>query len=152
MKGRVFTLLSMFLIYLVLGGINIQNLIISLIISALLYVLSSMLGVLSNYRLRVTSMIIYFSWLIQELFKSSLFVTRIILSKKIIVEPTFFLLRIKKADLAVIYSHCITLTPGTLAINIKNNEILIHVLKNISIMSLNNSNSKTIKKISSFIK
>ena len=72
----------------------------------------------------------YMPWLIIEIIKSNFDVAKRVLSPSLPVTPT--LLRVKASqstDLGqVIYANSITLTPGTISVDVANNEILVHAL------------------------
>jgi len=72
----------------------------------------------------------YWPWLLWEIAKSAINVTAIILSPKLPVSPT--LVKIKadqKTGLGVsIFANSITLTPGTIAVDVVGGEILVHAL------------------------
>ena len=65
-----------------------------------------------------------------EIIKANLDVLKIILSPSLPATPT--LVRVKasqKSDLGqVIYANSITLTPGTISVDVANGEILVHAL------------------------
>ena len=77
--------------------------------------------------LRVIS---YLPWLILEIIKSNLHVARIILSPSLPISPR--LVRTKASqttDLGqVIYANSITLTPGTITLDVRNGAFLVHAL------------------------
>ena len=72
----------------------------------------------------------YMPWLIIEIIKANFDVAKRVLSPSLPVTPT--LLRVKASqstDLGqVIYANSITLTPGTISVDVANNEILVHAL------------------------
>ncbi len=72
----------------------------------------------------------YWLWLGWEIIKSNLDVVRRILSPALPISPT--VLRVKASQRSalgkVIYANSITLTPGTVSINIEANEIEVHAL------------------------
>lgn len=72
----------------------------------------------------------YFPWLLFEILKSARDVAKIILNPKLSISPT--LVRVKATQQTslgqVIYANSITLTPGTISIELKENEILVHAL------------------------
>lgn len=74
--------------------------------------------------------LIYWPWLIIEIVKANIDVAKLILSPSVQITPT--LIRVKasqKSDLGqVIYANSITLTPGTISVDVANNEILVHAL------------------------
>jgi multicomponent Na+:H+ antiporter subunit E len=104
-------------------------------------VVSSILVVYLNYRMRLEDfhflegrfllrLMRYWAWLAKEVVRSSLEVTRIVLSPKLPVSPTVveFETRCKlKLDQAIL-GNSITLTPGTLTIQIADGHFVVHAL------------------------
>lgn len=72
----------------------------------------------------------YIYHLIIEIVKANIDVAKIVLSKKMDIQPHFFKvpLHIKKDLNKVIYANAITLTPGTLSVDMKDDYILVHAL------------------------
>lgn len=72
----------------------------------------------------------YAPWLVWQVFLANLHVARRILDPKLPIHPS--VIRVKpgqKHDLGrVIYANSITLTPGTVSIDIDENEITVHAL------------------------
>lgn len=72
----------------------------------------------------------YWPWLLWQIAKSSIDVSRVILSPGLPVSPT--LVKIKadqKTGLGVsIFANSITLTPGTISVDVVGGEILVHAL------------------------
>lgn len=72
----------------------------------------------------------YWPWLMVEIVKSAWDVTKIVLSRNISVNP--MLVRTpttqKTAVGVAVYANSITLTPGTISIDVKQGEILVHAL------------------------
>ena len=76
------------------------------------------------------SALTYWPWLFVEIAKSAWDVTRIILNPRLPVSPT--LVRTKasqKTTVGVVtYANSITLTPGTISVDVGRGEILVHAL------------------------
>lgn len=74
--------------------------------------------------------LLYWPWLLREIVKSAWDVSRIILAPSLPISPT--LVRFKptqRSDLGlVIHANSITLTPGTIAIEVGPDEFLVHGL------------------------
>jgi len=72
----------------------------------------------------------YFWWLTKEIIISNYDVVRCVWSIKSTISPTLFTLLVnQKTDMGkVIYANSITLTPGTVTININENEFTVHAL------------------------
>jgi multicomponent Na+:H+ antiporter subunit E len=72
----------------------------------------------------------YWSWLVVEIIKANVDVAKLIISSKTPITPT--LLRVKASQTSdlgqVIYANSITLTPGTISVDVANGEILVHAL------------------------
>ena len=72
----------------------------------------------------------YFGWLFLEIIKANIAVVRAVLSPDMAVSPT--LTRIptpQKSDIAkVMFANSITLTPGTVSVDIQDDHILVHAL------------------------
>jgi multicomponent Na+:H+ antiporter subunit E len=72
----------------------------------------------------------YWSWLAKEIFKANLEVTRIILSPTMKISPR--MVRVKSTQTSelgiVIFANSITLTPGTVSVDIEGDEIIVHAL------------------------
>ena len=72
----------------------------------------------------------YWIWLLKEVFVANLQVARIILAPGLPISPKFFTAPAsQKTDLGkVIFANSITLTPGTISVEVKENTILVHTL------------------------
>jgi multicomponent Na+:H+ antiporter subunit E len=72
----------------------------------------------------------YWGWLVKEMLKANLKVTRIILSPKLPISPIMVPFRAgMKSDLArMIYADSITLTPGTITTGTEGDILRIHAL------------------------
>ena len=74
--------------------------------------------------------LVYWIWLIKEIVKSGWDVSKIILNPKLPISPT--MVRFKpsqKTDVGlVLHANSITLTPGTIAIEVSADEFLVHGL------------------------
>jgi len=72
----------------------------------------------------------YWSWLILEIIKANIDVAKLILSPNMPITPT--LIRVKASQTSdlgqVIYANSITLTPGTISVDVANGEILVHAI------------------------
>jgi len=82
------------------------------------------------FHLRSTALLGYWAWLGWEVIKSNLDVTRRILDPRMPIEPTLTRLKATQGtDLGrVIYANSITLTPGTVALNVEDDAIEVHAL------------------------
>ncbi len=72
----------------------------------------------------------YWPWLLWQIAKSAWAVTRIILHPRLPISPT--LIRVKTSQRSpvgqVTYANSITLTPGTISVELARDEILVHAL------------------------
>ena len=104
-------------------------------------VLSCLLVVAISHRMRVVDaeahpvdiagrFLLYLPWLLWAIVKANLDVARRILDFRLPISPR--LIRVKasqKSDLGqVIYANSITLTPGTVSVDLEKGEILVHAL------------------------
>ncbi len=96
--------------------------------------------------------ILYFPWLLLEIWKSAFSVIKIIWQRKIEIEPVFEWIDAEGLEEIgeVIYSNSITLTPGTVTLDINNNMLLVHALNKSSITDL--QRGRMIKKIKQILK
>ena len=81
------------------------------------------------YRLGVRP-VLYLPWLLGEIVKSNIDVAKIILDPELPISPR--LIRVKASQRTaigqVLYANSITLTPGTISLDIRDDHILIHAL------------------------
>ncbi|KIJ89290.1 monovalent cation/H+ antiporter subunit E [Rickettsia asembonensis] len=96
--------------------------------------------------------ILYFPWLLLEIWESAFSVIKIIWQRKIEIEPFFEWIDTEGLEeiSEVIYSNSITLTPGTVTLDINNNMLLVHALNKSSITDL--QRGRMIKKIKQILK
>jgi len=75
-------------------------------------------------------MILYWGWLMVEIVKANLDVAKCVLFPKKHLRPSLFLSKItQKSDLGrVIYANSVTLTPGTVTVDLHEDNILVHAL------------------------
>lgn len=75
-------------------------------------------------------LIFYWPWLFKEIALSAWNVARIIVSPRLPISPT--LVRAKTSQQTAVgvvtYANSITLTPGTISVDVKRDEILVHAL------------------------
>lgn len=74
--------------------------------------------------------LLYWPWLFKEIAKSAWEVSRIIVNPRLPISPT--LVRVKTSQQTTVgvvtYANSITLTPGTISVDVKRGEILVHAL------------------------
>lgn len=68
--------------------------------------------------------------LIKEIWIANIDVAKLVLSRDLKIEPSFFVLkhRLKSNNLKVLYANAITLTPGTLTVDLDEDTFLVHAL------------------------
>ena len=78
----------------------------------------------------MASLFIYWSWLGGEIFKANLAVLRLVMKPEIDIEPR--LIRVpsdQRTDLGrCVFANSITLTPGTVTVDIEDDGFLVHAL------------------------
>jgi len=76
------------------------------------------------------ALVIYWCWLLKEIFVSNIYVCRLILSPAMPISPTVIALRSSQSsDLArVIFANSITLTPGTVTIDVDGDITEVHAI------------------------
>jgi len=91
----------------------------------------------------------YVLWLMKEMLTSSIQVTKHIWGSTDKLEPTLAKIPANKVpqDTRVLYANSITLTPGTLSVDLDENELTVHALQKSSIDELKEGGME--KKISS---
>lgn len=72
----------------------------------------------------------YWGWLVGEIVKSNIDVALCVLFPKKYLKPSFFVTKLtQKSDLGkVIYANSITLTPGTVTVDLHEDKVLVHAL------------------------
>ena len=72
----------------------------------------------------------YWPWILWEIFKANIGVTRIILNPKLPISPNMIQVKAsqKTALGKVIYANSITLTPGTVSVDVSDDTITVHAL------------------------
>lgn len=72
----------------------------------------------------------YWPWLVIQIAKSTWVVTRIILDPKLPISPTLVKLKAsQKTRIGVnVYANSITLTPGTISVDVDGNDITVHAI------------------------
>jgi len=144
MLTKLFTLISLYCLWLSLTGLpnNNSSMLFAIIIPSIAYLLSVKLidrtkevFVKHDLRLKNTGrFILYFFWLIKEILKSSFEVIKIIWRRKLNIDPIFEWIDSQTTEFGIIlHANSITLTPGTVTLDIKNGMILVHALNKASI-------------------
>ncbi|MSP41878.1 MAG: cation transporter [Alphaproteobacteria bacterium] len=128
--------LLLFILWIILSGhLNIAFLSLGLASCALVTWLAARMNLHTDDMPRFADVhrtLIYAVWLAREIFISNLKVARIILDPKLPIRPVLFWApATQKTDLGrVVFANSITLTPGTISVEIAGSgqEILVHVL------------------------
>ncbi len=80
----------------------------------------------------------YWPWLVWQIIKSGVDVSRIILSPSLPISPT--LINVKATQKSVVgvvtYANSITLTPGTVSVEVEDDEITVHAITRAGAMDL----------------
>ena len=94
---------------------------------------------------------VYLPWLIYQIILTNLDVTKRILMPKMPISPTRFTIKsLPKTDVGiVVLANSITLTPGTITLNIKDNTLDIHALTREAADELREGNMNRRAKIAS---
>jgi multicomponent Na+:H+ antiporter subunit E len=84
--------------------------------------------------LRLTRMLFYVPWLVWQIVVASLQVAAVVLNPKMPIDPSIlrFKTRLPSTSAKVILGNSITLTPGTITMQIKGDEFLVHALMDAS--------------------
>lgn len=90
--------------------------------------------------------VLYIFILIKEIFKSNFHVAKIVLSPKLNISPTIVTIttNLKSNFDKTILANSITLTPGTLTLDMTEDKLIIHCLEEESIEDLQNSSFENI--------
>lgn len=74
--------------------------------------------------------VLYWAWLLGEIFKANMDVAKCVLFPKKYLRPSMFTTKLtQKSDLGrVIYANSITLTPGTVTVDLDGDEVTVHSL------------------------
>lgn len=88
----------------------------------------------NEHSLSWSRMILYVPWLIWQIIVASLQVAYVVLHPRMPINPSLLKFKTKLPNIAarVILGNSITLTPGTLTINIDDDEFLVHALTDAS--------------------
>jgi multicomponent Na+:H+ antiporter subunit E len=76
------------------------------------------------------ALLVYWPWLLKEIVKSGWAVSKLILHPRLPISPTVISVRCtQKTDVGrVVFANSITLTPGTISLEVGRDEILVHAL------------------------
>lgn len=135
-KKSLCLLLLLFLFWLILSpGLTTQSVVSGLIISVIVVLTNQDLlfeeRETSFYSLKgIVRLIKFIGVLIVEIVKANLDVAKIVLSPSMPISPCYVKVPVKHKKVLnkVLYANSITLTPGTLSVDINEDEILVHAL------------------------
>lgn len=125
---------SLMLFWLMISGdFGVLNLVLGLVSSLLVVAISMRMDVVDgeSQPIHLTPRLpMYWGWLIVQVLKSNLEVIYRIWAPANAISPNLVRLRMSQQTALgrVIYANSITLTPGTVALNVEGNEILVHAL------------------------
>jgi len=134
MKQALVLFAHLMLVWLFLSGHYDPTLITYGVLScALVVALMAHLGILDDEALPVhlgLRPFFYLPWLFKEIVLSNIAVAKVILDPKLPIQPRLLRVRAsQRSDVAqVIYANSITLTPGTVTLDVRNGEFLVHAL------------------------
>ena len=140
----VSSLLALFVFWLLLSGHYHAFLIIAGLLSALAIVLFARRMDLVDREghpahLAPRAVFIYWPWLIKEIAKSAWAVSKIILHPRLPISPT--MIRVAATQKTAVglttFANSITLTPGTISVEVDRNSILVHALTREAAQDLN---------------
>lgn len=128
------TFLVLFVSYIALAGFDLQELLLGVVVSvALTFILAKHVNFTLDYRFPVRLIVFIFAYVplfVLQLILSNIDVAFRVLSPKIPLNPGF--VRIKtdlKGDFAKLtLANSITLTPGTLSVDIQDDNIYVHTV------------------------
>ncbi len=132
MRNFVSLFLIFFLLWILIGGIHIQELILGGVVALILaYLLSSYLKItlsMTTVPKILLFILLYIPLLTIELIKANFDVARRVLDPKLPLNPGFVRIPTSiKSDLGkLVLANSITLTPGTLSIDADESSVLIH--------------------------
>ncbi len=74
--------------------------------------------------------LLYSPWLVREVWRSNIAVARIVLSREMPISPTIFRIPARQSSPLgrVIYGNSITLTPGTVTLEVTDHDLEVHSL------------------------
>ncbi len=135
-KRSILLLLPLLLFWIVLSpSLSLQSIISGLIVSIIVVFYNLDLTFeekeTSYYSIiGLKKLIVFIGVLLIEMVKANIDVAKIVLSPSMPISPCFVKvpLKLKKDVNKVIYANSITLTPGTLSVDINEKEILVHAL------------------------
>jgi multicomponent Na+:H+ antiporter subunit E len=79
---------------------------------------------------RLPWLIVYAAWLLVEIVRANLHVARVVLDPRLPVDPVVVRVAMPVTDDLVVttYANSITLTPGTVTLDVEEGELIVHAL------------------------
>jgi multicomponent Na+:H+ antiporter subunit E len=135
-KSSIMLIILLFVFWLILSpALTVETMILGLIAALGVVVFNTDLLFNENetsfYSIKgIIRLFSFIGILLVEILKANIEVAKIVLSPSMPISPTFVKIPVKlKKDLnKVLYANSITLTPGTLSVDINDKEILVHAL------------------------
>ena len=146
-KKNLILLLLLFAFWLILSpAVSLQSVLIGIIVS-ILVVLYSQDVVFSEEEVTIYSLgklkifIVYMFTLLVEIIKANMDVAKVVLSPSLPISPSFIKVHVvfKNDFNKVIYANSVTLTPGTLSVDVRGDEYIIHALTDAAAAGMDNS-------------
>jgi len=131
----LFKTLGLWVIWLMLsGGFTLVHMGLGLVLSVLVIWLNSGRSSSPVQPIPLAEIIAYFPWLFVRIVKSSLHLTRLILHPSLPIAPKMIPYRTRlRGDVPIVLlGNSITLTPGTITVEAKGQELLVHAMDNLS--------------------
>lgn len=133
-SGFVFITVLLLIFWLLISGdLSLQHIFSGLFIALLLSLFWSLLTIDERRKTRITwrqlkIFIRYFVFLAIEIIKANFIVAMIVLSPKMLISPGLIVLKVTlKKDLPrVFYANSITMTPGTITVDLEGDRLLVH--------------------------
>ncbi len=132
MKKLVSTFIVFYALWVALAGVAVSELILGAVVALILAVLVSKLV---NYDLSIGSivqvvkyLVLFIPLFVWKLILANLHIAKIVLTPKLPINPGFVVVKtgLKKDISKLSLANAITLTPGTLSVDLVEDEVLIH--------------------------
>ena len=146
-KKNIILLLLLFAFWLILSpSISLQSVVIGIIVS-ICVVLYSQDVVFSEEEITIYSLgklkifIVYMYRLLVEIIKANIDVAKVVLSPSLPISPSFIKVHaVFENDVnKVIYANSVSLTPGTITVDVRGDEYIIHALTDAAAAGMENS-------------
>jgi len=115
------------------GSFDMQHIITGIVLAAIISFYSNQLFDYNNMTIKLSKVMLileFVFFLITEITKANIYIAKIVLNPSLPISPTNVKIKteLKSDFLKTLLANSITLTPGTLSIDINNDEILVHTL------------------------